>query len=50
MSQDSAEIITQLAQAIFARYWAGEKLRLLGVGVSRLEPAQSHQLTLGLDV
>lgn len=47
---DSAETIARLALAIFDEQWHGEKLRLLGVGVSNLERAQWRQLSLGLDM
>jgi DNA polymerase-4 len=42
---DSAESLTRIAHAIFAENWHGEKLRLLGVGVSNLVPARWRQLT-----
>jgi DNA polymerase-4 len=46
---DSAESITRLAHAIFAENWQGEKLRLLGVGVSNLEPVAWRQLAFAFD-
>ncbi|MCO5186353.1 MAG: DNA polymerase IV [Anaerolineae bacterium] len=47
---DSAEAITRLAHGIFDENWQGEKLRLLGVGVSNLEPMVWRQLAFEFDV
>lgn len=43
---DSAADILALALAIFQANWQGEKLRLIGVGVSNLERPEGRQLEL----
>ncbi|MDJ0755103.1 MAG: DNA polymerase IV [Ardenticatenaceae bacterium] len=43
---DSAAEILATAQAVFQANWNGEKLRLIGVGVSNLERPLGRQLTL----
>ena len=43
---DSAEEIAQLAISVWEANWQGEKLRLIGVGVSNLEEPAGRQLTL----
>lgn len=46
---DSADVIFQLAQSIWAENWPmGRRVRLLGVGVSKLEEPEGRQLGLGL--
>lgn len=45
---DDADLILELAQAIWLEHWPrGHKLRLLGVGVSKLEEANVRQLGFG---
>ena len=46
---DQAEDIARVALAIWRDHWPpGQKMRLLGVGVTNLVEAQARQLDLGL--
>ncbi|MEM9777605.1 MAG: DNA polymerase IV [Chloroflexota bacterium] len=47
---DSGREIERLANAIFKNYWEGEKLRLIGVGVSNIIEPTGRQLELFPDL
>lgn len=47
---DSARDIERLANVIFDRFWEGEKLRLIGVGVSNIIEPTGRQLELFPDL